>query len=309
MSRALVTGGAGFIGSHIVEALMDLDHEVTILDDLSTGNTAHIEAVKDATKLVEGDLLDDAVVEKALDGVDYVFHTAACASVNRSIAAPQWSFRQNVVATVGLLNACRRLNIKRFIFSSSSAIYGFAETLPVVETHSPKPASPYAMDKVAVEQYLRLYAELYDLDSVALRYFNVYGPRQNADDPHPGGVTIVINQIRNNGSSQVLGDGNQTRDMVFIKDVVAANIAAMNAPERLNGVGLNVCTGKFVVITEMHEKISELMGIESIRESVPCPGGNIVDSAGDPGLAKERIGFEARTSLEDGLRKTIDWSQ
>jgi len=309
MSRALVTGGAGFIGSHILEALVSLGHDVTVLDDLSTGNPAHVEAVQDKITFIEGDLLDDAAVEKAVDGIDYVFHTAACASVNRSIADPQWSFQQNVVATVGLLNACRRVGIKRFIFSSSSAIYGFAETLPVTESHPPNPASPYAMDKVAVEQYLRLYAGLYDLESVALRYFNVYGPRQNADDPHPGGVTIVINQIRDSGSSQVLGDGRQTRDMVYIEDVVAANIAAMNATSRLSGAGVNVCTGRSVVITEMHEKISELMGLESVRESVTCPDGNIVDSAGDPSLAKEKIGFEAQVSLEEGLRKTIAWSQ
>jgi len=309
MSKALVTGGAGFIGSHIVEKLVDLGHDVTVLDDLSTGNPANLDDVQDEVTIIEGDMLDTAVAEKAVTGNDYVFHTAAIASVNLSVEDPQWSFQHNVVATIGLLNASRRAGIKRFIFSSSSATYGFAETLPVTESHPPNPASPYALDKVTAEQYLRLYAGLYDVDSVALRYFNVYGPRQNADAPHPGGVTIVISQIRDSGSSQVLGDGRQTRDMIYIGDVVDANIAAMNVPSRLNGVGINICTGRSILITEMHEKISELMGSESVRESVACPDGNIIDSAGDPSLAKKTIGYEAQTPLEDGLRKTIDWSQ
>ncbi len=308
MSRTLVTGGAGFIGSHVAEKLVNLGHDVTILDAMSTGNMENLETIQSQIDFIDGDLLEPSAVEKAVAGKDYIFHLAANSSVNRSLENPAWSCRQNVLATVELIKAAVDEGVKRIIFSSSTSVYGYAKDLPVTESHPLQPASPYAQDKVNCENYLRLFTGLYDLDAVALRYFNVYGPRQNPDDPHPGGVTIVINQIRETGSSQVLGDGRQTRDMIYVGDIVAANVAAMNEANLFNGAAFNICTGNSILVTEMHEKISELMGLESVRESVPLPEGNIIDSVGDPSFSTSKLNFTAQVSLEDGLRKTIEWS-
>ena len=308
MSKALVTGGAGFIGSNLAEKLVGLGHEVTVVDVLSTGDMKNLESVNSQIKFIKGDLLDPSVVAEAVAGNEFVFHLAANSSVNKSLENPVWSCQQNVLTTVGLLKAAADAGVKRFVFSSSTSVYGYAKDLPVTESHALQPASPYAQDKVNCENYIRLFTTLYDLDGVCLRYFNVYGPRQNADDPHPGGVTIVINQIREGGSSQVLGDGRQTRDMIYVGDIVDANIAAMNATNRVNGAAFNICTGTSIHITDMHEKISELMGLESVRESIPLPEGNIIESVGDPSFAASQLGFTARVPLEEGLKQTIAWS-
>lgn len=307
MSKALVTGGAGFIGSHVAERLVNLGHEVTVVDALSTGDMKNLESIRSQIQFVEGDLLDASVVEETVPGNDFVFHLAANSSVNKSLENPVWSCQQNVLTTIGLLKAAADAGVKRLIFSSSTSVYGYAKDLPVTESHPLQPASPYAQDKVNCENYIRLFTSLYDLDGVCLRYFNVYGPRQNADDPHPGGVTIVVNQIRKGGSSQVLGDGRQTRDMIYVGDIVSANMAAMDADTRCNGAAFNICTGSSVYIDEMHQRISELMGCESVRESIPLPDGNIIDSVGDPSFAAARLGFTAQVPLEEGLRTTIDW--
>ncbi|MDA0989550.1 MAG: NAD-dependent epimerase/dehydratase family protein, partial [Verrucomicrobia bacterium] len=237
------------------------------------------------------------------------FHTAACASVNLSIENPVMSCQQNVLATVGLLKAAADAGAKRLIFSSSASVYGYADNLPVTETHPLLPASPYAQDKVTCEHYCRLWSKLFGLDTVALRYFNVYGPRQNPIGVHPGGVTIVINQIRDTGKSQVLGDGQQTRDMIYVGDIVKANLCAMNATDNLNGTAYNICTGSSIVVADMHARIGDLMGLPSARESIPMPEGNIIDSLGDPTLAKSGLGFEPVYTLDEGLEATIKWSQ
>lgn len=308
MSRALVTGGSGFIGSHLVDRLVAEGHEVTVIDDFKTGSMAHLEGVKSQITIIKADLLEKEALAKAVAGQDYVFHLAALASVNISIENPLISCRQNVLATVGLLKAAADAGVKRLIFSSSASVYGFAEELPVKETHPLLPASPYAQDKVNCENYCRLWSRLYGVDTAMLRYFNVYGPRQNPVGVHPGGVTIVINQIRESGKSQVLGDGRQTRDMIYVGDVVKANMCAIRSTEMLNGAAYNICTGSSIVVAEMHETISELMGMESERESIPMPEGNVIDSMGDATLAKAGLGFEAQVTLEEGLKKTIEWS-
>ena len=308
MSRALVTGGAGFIGSHLVEKLVDRGHTVTVIDELSTGNRKNLESVMDRIQFLQGDIRDLALLEKATADSEYIFHLAANSSVNRSIEDPVWSAEQNVMATIGLLKLAAKHKVRRVIFSSSAAVYGYAKKLPVKESYPLNPASPYALDKVTGENYMRLFSQLYDIDTVSLRYFNVFGPRQNADLPHPGGVTIVINQIREKGCSQLLGDGKQTRDMIYVENVVKANLLAMEKESPLGGAAYNICTGKSILIAEMHEKISEMMGVSSEREYLPLPEGNIIYSCGDPSLAKSELGFEAKIGLEEGLKKTIEWS-
>ncbi len=309
MSEVLVSGGAGFIGSHLVERLVGLGHNVTVIDNLSTGNMANLADVEARITFVEGDLLDPDMVAKVVAGKAYVFHTAANASVNLSIEDPVMSCNQNVVATIGLLKASSDAQVKRFIFSSSTSVYGYTDVLPVTDKHPLHPASPYALDKVCCEKYCRLWSTLYGLDTACLRYFNVYGPRQNPVGVHPGGVTIVINQLREEGRSQVLGDGQQTRDMIYVGDIVESNICAMQAPGPLNGKPFNICTGTSVVVADMHKKVAELMGLPPQIEGIPMPEGNIIDSSGDPEPAKAELGFEAKISLAEGLQLTIDWTQ
>lgn len=308
MSKVLVTGGAGFIGSHLVEKLVELGHDVTVIDALSTGNTKNLEPVMEKINLVEGDILDLSLLEKAMDKSEYIFHLAANSSVNRSLEDPYWSAERNIMATVGLLEIAAKNKARRMILSSSAAVYGDCKKLPVKESYPLEPASPYALEKATGENYMKLFSRLYGIDTVSLRYFNVFGPRQSADLPHPGGVTIVINQIRESDSSQVLGEGEQTRDMIYVENIVNANIIAMEKKSPLKGAVYNICTGKSIVIAELHKKISKMMGVDSKRECLPLPEGNIIHSCGDPSLAKSELGFEARVDLDEGLRRTIEWS-
>lgn len=307
MPEVLVTGAAGFIGSHLTEKLVSSGHDVTILDNLSHGTLKNIEPVLDKINVIEGDISDSRVLEKSIKGKEYIFHVAASASVNKSIEMPSWSAEQNIMTTVKLMELALRNKVKRVIFSSSASVYGYCKDLPVKESSPLEPASPYALEKVTGENYMRLFSGLYDVDAVVLRYFNVFGPRQSADQVHPGGVTIVIRQIRETGKSQLLGDGKQTRDMIYVENVVNANILAMEKSSRLNGAAYNVCTGKSILVTELHDKISEMMGVESSREYLPLPEGNVIDSLGDNSLAKQDLGFEIKVGLGEGIKKTIEW--
>ncbi|MCK4437361.1 NAD-dependent epimerase/dehydratase family protein, partial [bacterium] len=273
MSKVLVTGGVGFIGSHLVEKLVKLGHDVTVVDRLSTGNIKNIEPVLPKVNFIEGDISDPGLLEKSVRKSEFIFHVAAQSSVNRSLEDPFWSAEQNIMATIGLLKIAAKKKVRRVIFSSSAAVYGFCKKLPVKESYPLNPASPYALEKVVGENYMRLFSQLYGLDTVSLRYFNVFGPRQSADLPHPGGVTIVINQIRQNGSSQLLGDGKQTRDMIYVENIVNANVMAMERKSPLKGAVYNIATGESIVISDLHEKISRMMGIDSVREYLPLPEG------------------------------------
>ncbi|MDO9463933.1 MAG: NAD-dependent epimerase/dehydratase family protein [bacterium] len=308
MARVLVTGGGGFIGSHLTEKLVELGHEVTVIDNLSHGNLENLESVAKKINLLNEDILNPDVLQKVTGGKEYIFHLAANTSINKSLEKPSWSAELNIMTTIRLLETAVRHKVRRVIFSSSASVYGYAKILPVKETMPVAPASPYALEKVTGENYMRLFAELYDIDTVSLRYFNVFGPRQNPDLPHPGGVTIVINQIRKTGSSQLQGDGMQTRDMIYVGNIVNANILAMEKQSDSKGVAYNICTGKSISIAELHNKISKFMKTDSSREYLPLPEGNIIDSKGDPALAKAELGFEAEIDLDEGLKRTIEWS-
>jgi len=308
MAKVLVTGGAGFIGSHLTEKLVELGNEVTVIDNTSHGNLKNIESVAKKIIFMEGDMLNSELLEKAVQGKECVFHMAANTNIDKSISMPSWSAEQNIVATVKLLEAAVKHNAKRVIFSSSAATYGDVKTLPVKEKMPLSPMSAYGLEKVTGENYMKLFAQLYDIDTVSLRYFDVFGPRQNADVPHCGGVTIVINQINKTGSSQMLGDGKQTRDMVYVGNIVNANILAMEKQSDAKGAAYNVCTGKSMSIAELHDRIFKLMGINPSREYLPFGKGNIMYSRGDTTLAKAELGFEAEIDLDEGLKRTIEWS-
>lgn len=295
----LVTGGAGFIGSHLVEALVP-DNEVRVLDSLATGEREHVPA--EAT-FVEGDVRDADALATAAEGVDIIFHEAALVSVERSIEAPIESHAINVDATLSLLEHARDIDA-RVVCASSAAIYGHPDRVPVVETDPKTPTSPYGLEKLTVDHYVRQYHDLYGLDTVALRYFNVYGPRQRPNE-YSGVISIFLDQAVNDEPVTVHGDGSQTRDFVFVGDVVRANLHAATAKDV--GNAYNVGSGESISIRELAETIVELTDSSSDIVHTEGRDGDVRDSQADITAARESFGYEPTVSLRDGLERTAEW--
>jgi UDP-glucose 4-epimerase len=289
----LVTGGAGFIGSHLVEALV-ADNDVRVLDDLSGGRR---ERLPPEATFIEGSLRDDETVARAMDGVDLVFHEAAVVSVERSVDAPDASHAVNVGGTLSVLERAREEDA-RVVLASSAAIYGHPEYTPIDEAHPTEPSSPYGLEKATVDEYARLYNELYGLETVALRYFNVYGPGQAGGD-YSAVISIFLEQARNDDPITIDGDGEQTRDFVHVSDVVQANLLA--AETDAVGEAFNVGTGSSVTVRELAETIRDVAGSDSgIVHGEPRPG-DIDDSWADISKIRAELGYEPTTTLEDGL--------
>jgi len=303
--RALVTGGAGFIGGHIVERLVRDGASVRVLDDFSSGCEANLAAVDGDVEILRGDLRDDRLVARALEGVEVVFHHAAIASVPRSIAEPELTHAINLTATLGLLEAARNAGARRLVLAASSAVYGDDETLPKVESLTASPLSPYAFQKYACEHYGRLYASLYGLETVALRYFNVYGPRQDPESDYAAVIPLFVSAAIEKRSVNTYGDGEQTRDFVFVADVVEANVRAATA-EGASGSVVNIASGRRTSINELIAIIGDSVGrqIEVLRE--PERVGDVLHSWADVSLARDVLGFEASVSLKDGLGQTVE---
>lgn len=294
----LVTGGAGFIGSHIADALVE-ENEVRVLDDFSTGNPAN---VPDGATLVEGDVRDSDALGVAMDGADLVFHEAALVSVPDSVERPAESHDRNATATVELLEAARREDA-RVVLASSAAIYGQPESVPITEDHPKEPSSPYGLDKLALDQYARLYHDRYGLETVALRYFNVYGPRQS-NGPYSGAITTFLEQARAGRPLTVEGDGEQTRDFVHVSDVVGANLAAARTDDV--GTAVNVGTGESVTIRELAETIRDVTDADvDIVHTDPRPG-DIRRSCPDCSRAREVLRYEPSVSLQEGITDLVD---
>ena len=289
----LVTGGAGFVGSHIVDAHLP-DNEVRILDNFSGGKRAN---VPEGATLIEGDIRDDAALSAAMDGVDLVFHQAAIVSVGRSVEEPTTTNAVNANGTLAVLEAVRRQDA-RVVFASSAAIYGTPDALPVTETESKAPTSPYGLEKLTSDHYCRLYADLYGLPTVALRYFNIYGPRQSGGD-YAGVIKAFTEQARDGGPLTVHGDGEQTRDFVNVADVVQANCLA--ATTDATGEAFNVGTGSRMSIRELAEIIRDEIDPTTEITHVEARDGDIRHSAADITKARERLGFEPTIMLADGL--------
>lgn len=288
----LITGGAGFIGSHIADALVD-GNDVRILDDLSTGHRGN---VPDQAELYVGDIKDDALRSTAMDGVDLVFHEAAVVSVAQSIETPLETNRTNADVTLQLLEDARREDA-RFVLASSAAIYGHPESIPVSESHPKQPTSPYGLSKLVADQYVQLYEDLYGLPTVALRYFNAYGPRQQGD--YSGVISTFVEQARADDPITVNGDGTQTRDFVHVDDIVQANLEA--ATTQHVGTAYNVGTGETVTIMELAELVRSAAGSNSrIVTGDPRPG-DIQHSCADTTVAAERLGFTSTIPLDAGL--------
>lgn len=307
MKKMVVTGGAGFIGSHLAEELARKGHQVIILDDLSTGKIQNIELFlrKGVAEFIEGSIIDLSLLERIFKGVDYVFHLAAIPSVPRSVENPLPSHEANITGTLNVLLAARDNGVKKAIYASSSSVYGQTPTLPRKENMPPNPQSPYAVTKTAAEYYCRVFHQIYGLPTVCLRYFNVYGPRQDPFSQYAAVIPRFITRISQGRPPIIFGDGEQTRDFTFIKDAVEANILA--AESDATGI-FNVGRGERISINQLAELTAKLMdhNNEPIHEE-PRPG-DVRHSLADVSRFRA-FGYEARYSLEEGLRETIGSSQ
>jgi len=309
----LVTGGAGFIGSHIVSALRSKGAFVRVLDDFSTGKAANLGAQaassKDAAlEVIHGDLRDATKVRDAVRAIDVIFHEAAFVSVPGSMEDPRACFDVNCTGTVELLEAARTAGVRRVVLASSAAVYGDSQQLPLVEQLTPRPLSPYAASKLVDEIYAALYTQTMGMEVCALRYFNVFGPRQRPDTPYAAAVPIFIRQLMKQEAPTIFGDGGQSRDLIFVGDVVRANLLAAEHPAAAGEV-LNVCTGRKTRILDLVEALYELLPGAPAPRFAPARSGDIYASMGSPAKARELLGFEAQTPLVDGLRETVEWMQ
>ena len=305
-NRYLVTGGAGFIGSHIVDALLRRGARVRVVDDLSTGSEANIAHFRDRIEFIQGDLADPPICREAVSGVDYILHQAAIPSVPRSIDDPEGTNRANVTATLNLIATASQAKVKRLVFASTCAIYGDAQPVPVAETAGEPPLSPYALSKLMGEQYLAMCRRIYGLSFVSLRYFNVFGPRQDPGSPYSGVISRFLTAVLSSCRPTLFGTGEQTRDFVFVENVVHANLLACHA-EGVAGQVINVGSGKSQSLLAVLQTLAELTGVQIVPEHQPPRTGDIRHSLASIDRAKSLLGYEIQVNFEEGLRRTLKW--
>jgi nucleoside-diphosphate-sugar epimerase len=306
MARYLVTGGCGFIGSNIAEYLVKSGEEVRILDDLSTGRRQNITAFEERVQLIHASLLDAAAVRRAVDGVDFVLHQAALPSVQRSVEDPELSNRVNVDGTVSLLHACVNAGVKRVVYAASSSAYGDQPALVKTEKLLPAPKSPYAVGKLAGEHYLAAFHDCYGLETVALRYFNVFGPRQDPASHYSAVIPLFITRILGGARPVIYGDGMQTRDFTFVENNVRANILAATAPGA-GGKMMNIACGKSYSLLDLLAAINGILGTKVEPEFAPARQGDVKHSLADIGHAATAIGYRVEVDFHEGLRRTVEW--
>lgn len=303
----LVTGGAGFIGSNLVARLISQGEDVRVLDDMSSGKRENLPVNAD---LVEGDVSDEGVVRRALAGVEVVFHLAARTSVARSVEDPLATDMVNTHGTLAVLKASADAGVRRVVCASSSSVYGGAASLPSPESAQLLPRSPYAVSKLAGEHYCRVFYELYGLETVSLRYFNVFGPKQRPDSAYAAVVPLFVRALSRGERPVIHGDGHQSRDFTFVEDVSEANLAAAAAPAGVAaGEAFNIAAGHSHSLLELLETLGHLIGtIPRPVHTEPRPG-DVRHSQADVDAARQALGFEARVSFEEGLRRTVEWSR
>jgi len=305
MAKILVTGGAGFIGSHIAQALVARGDEVRILDDLSTGYRRNLEAVGEC-EFVEGSITDLETVRRAVDGCDHVYHQAALASVPRSIDDPLGSARVNVMGTLNVLVSARDAGVQRVIYAASSSAYGDSEVLPKEEGMREAPKSPYAVNKLSGEQYVSVFASVYGMQTLAIRYFNVFGPRQDPDSPYAAVIPLFIDALLEGRAPTIHGDGEQSRDFTYVENVVHANLRALEVP-RLSGEVVNVALGGRITLNELYGMIARELGSEIEPVHGPARAGDVRHSQASIERARALLGYESQISVEEGMRRTLAW--
>jgi UDP-glucose 4-epimerase len=304
--RILVTGGAGFIGSHLVHALLRKGHRVRVLDDLSSGKRENLAEVKNDVDLIVGSCADAEVARRAARGMEVVFHEGAVPSVARSVKDPLLSHEANATATVTMLVAARDAGVRRFIYAGSSSVYGDARHLPKREDMEPRPLSPYAVGKLMGEHYLRIFHSLYGLETLTLRYFNVYGPRQNAGSPYSGVISLFVTSLLSGTRPVIYGDGRQSRDFTYVDDVVQGNLRALKA-RGLEGQQVNLATGHRVTLRQLLETLAREIGVRAHAEHRPPRAGDIRHSLADISAAHKLLGYRPKADFETGLRRTLEW--
>ena len=303
--KVLITGGAGFIGGHLIDALLKQGAEVRVIDNFATGKRENIERVKGQITFFEGDICDPDAIGRAMDGVELVFHEAAIPSVARSVADPVASNRANVGGTVEVLNAARLAGVRKLVYAASSSAYGDTPTLPKVETMTPRPMSPYAISKLTGEHYVSVFGRIYGFETVSLRYFNVFGPRQDPKSEYAAVIPRFVTTILNGGRPIIFGDGEQTRDFCFIENTVSANLLAAKATTQ--GEVVNVACGARVSLNSLIKLINEELGTDVTAEYGPGRVGDVRDSLADITAAQKLFGYEILYDLRAGLKKAIDW--
>ncbi len=304
MALYVVTGGAGFIGSHLTEELVRRGERVRVVDNLSTGkraNLAHLDA-----ELVVGDLAEMSVARRAVEGADFVLHQAAIPSVPRSVQDPLTSHRANVDATLNVLLAAREAKVRRVVYAGSSSAYGDTPTLPKVETMPPAPLSPYALQKLVGEQYCQMFTRLYGLETVAIRYFNVFGPRQDPSSPYSGVISVFISALCEGRAPTIHGDGEQTRDFTYVANVVDGVLRACEAPG-VNGEVINVATGGRTSLNGLCRTLQDLIGTRIDPVYTAARAGDVRDSQADITKAQRLLGYRPSIAFGDGLRSTVAW--
>lgn len=306
MGKYLITGGAGFIGSHLAEALVGDGHEVTVLDNLSTGKLENLSAFGDRLNFVEGSITDLPMVQSCTAGVDVVLHQAALASVPRSVKDPLASNEANVTGTLNVLWAAKEAGVRRVVYAASSSAYGDTEELPKREDMPARPQSPYAVTKLVGELYCRVFSGIYGLSTVGLRYFNVFGPRQDPLGQYAAVVPIFITKLFLGESPTIHGDGEQSRDFTYIRNVVEANLAAARAADP-GGAVVNVACGDRITINEMFRRLRELVGNNVEPVHVPSREGDVKHSLADISLAEKLLGYRPSVDLDAGLKETVAW--
>ncbi len=304
MSRYLVTGGAGFIGSHLCQRLCAEGHAVRVLDNLSTGRRANLAEIPSEIEFVEGDVCDATLLAEVAQQVDCVLHHAAISSVPASVEQPLVEQQVNAVGTLRLLEAARQAGVRRVVFASSASVYGNNPQMPKREDMPPEPESPYAVSKVVGEHYARVYSQIYGLEVVGLRYFNVFGPRQVPSSPYSGVISIFVAQMCAGASPTVCGDGHQSRDFVYVGDVVEANMRASTTPG-IAGRIYNIGCGRSASLLELIAALNQILGTELAPMFAPPRAGDIRFSSADISRARAELGYEPKVGLAEGLERTI----
>ncbi len=308
MATYLVTGGAGFIGSHLVHALVERGEPVRVFDNFSTGRRENLEGLEGRIEVIEGDLRDPVALEKAVHGINYVLHQAALPSVTRSVEDPLASHAANATGTLNLLLAAKAANVKRVVYASSSSVYGDAPTLPKEEGMKPDPKSPYAASKLMGEYYCQIFYRIFGLETVSLRYFNVFGPRQDPSSPYAAVIPRFISAMLEGRSPVIFGDGLQSRDFTYVENVVEANLLALSA-KGVAGEVINVACGKRYTLLTLVECLNRILGSRLVpRFEAPRPG-DVRHSQASIEKAQSLLGYKPKVGFEEGLCRTVEWFQ